>query len=356
MIDTRVLSLAERLRLREQAIALRNSDYLIREIAEKLNASATTIDGWFQGDDPRKLNFWSEEEVAWLRTNYARSTTSDAAKALGRSYRALAIKASKLGIVGRRSFAVIPRLVDSQLAYVLGVLCGDGSCGKDVKLDDTDRTFVEMFAKALELSFQRPVNIRLRNNKTVRFAGKREWVGTQYSAGTEQKEIVKYIKSLGSYRTHEWKIPECVKSGSSDVQCAFLRGLYDSEGSVHTYTKQGKEYVSVELATVNPETWNLKSLLMPMRIRSYALKSRDLYRISIHDALSLIRFNQYVGFTNRKKREKLQVRLRIPQTGPYAQEARELVEQEYLIRPEDGHWFLGPRAIQNHDAGEAVHA
>ncbi len=35
---------------------------------------------------------------------------------------------------------------------------------------------------------------------------------------------------------------------------------------------------------------------------------------------------------------------------------RELVEQEYLIRPEDGHWFVGPKAIQNGDAGETVHA
>lgn len=97
---------------------------------------------------------WTEEDLAYLRDNYGTMTGKDIAEHLGRSYQAVMMRASKLGLKSRHRLGVgslVPdyfKVLDAPMkAYILGLLTADGFVTKAgqvfLALHEKDRALVE---------------------------------------------------------------------------------------------------------------------------------------------------------------------------------------------------------------------
>lgn len=95
---------------------------------------------------------WSDEELAYLRENYVKMPAKDIAIHLGRTYQAVIMRASKLGLRARHRVGVNSlvkdyfKVIDTPTkAWALGLLAADGSMSKAGQLK------LELHRKDLEI-------------------------------------------------------------------------------------------------------------------------------------------------------------------------------------------------------------
>ena len=112
---------------------------------------------------------------------------------------------------------------------------------------------------------------------------------------------------ISSFKTFEWRVPEKVKEASHDVQTMFIRGFADSEGSV----KNRHRNREITLSSGNPSGLSqIKDLLKNININSYILKRpNNVVNLYISDYNSLKIFSDVVGFTIKRKQNKLEAGL-----------------------------------------------
>ncbi|CUX77283.1 Similar to intein-encoded homing endonucleases [Thermococcus chitonophagus] len=196
------------------------------------------------------------------------------------------------------------------LAYVVGVYFGDGSVSLDeryryrIRLKVIDREFAEAFAKALEGIGLRP-SIYWENDSSR--------VGRWVVEATS-KEL--YMFLTGSRE----KLFEVARRWPVE----FLRGFFDSEGSV-SISKKNPQKASITADNYDKDVLEFcRELLEGMAIHSTVYLARkkgtkvvirgqeyrytsDLYRISIHRRRSVAMFAELVGFTIPRKQERLEL-------------------------------------------------
>jgi intein/homing endonuclease/energy-coupling factor transporter ATP-binding protein EcfA2 len=124
---------------------------------------------------------------------------------------------------------VLPETMNSQIAYLLGILIGDGCVTDrrdsriDLTADKKDFEVVENFKHILK-SFNIRTTIKTKNSSQIIYAHSKIFRDFLFDIGLE-------------YFTAPFKvIPEIIWSSSIDSQCSFVRGLMDTDGSV---TKKG---------------------------------------------------------------------------------------------------------------------
>ena len=97
---------------------------------------------------------WTPDELAYLRENYTTTPSRDIAEHLGRSYQAVVMRASQLGLKARHRTGVNSlvkdyfKIIDTPMkAYVLGLLMADGFVSRNgqvsLALHEKDRALVE---------------------------------------------------------------------------------------------------------------------------------------------------------------------------------------------------------------------
>jgi intein-encoded DNA endonuclease-like protein len=208
-----------------------------------------------------------------------------------------------------RAFDPTPRV---ELAYVIGVNLGDGSTNSNrrhnhmIKLRVIDREFAAEFARCLGVLLNRdPPRVKWRE-KT------RSW-HTQVSSLLLQKFLRKELKDL---------IPTI--SHCDDCKAAFLRGFYDSEGSItkrSLFVYNGelnklelvcKLLESLGIETTGPHLRIEKGGMVSIKGRMYHV-NKNQYYVYVR-AASLVAFRDRVGFTLKRKRERLENAVR-PKAG-----------------------------------------
>jgi intein-encoded DNA endonuclease-like protein len=193
-----------------------------------------------------------------------------------------------------------------ELAYAIGVLTGDASLNLKqnhyeyrIRLQAIDREFVEAFDEAV--------------SKVLRCPTHRLWKG-------QAREI--HVE-IGSYLLHKFlqkPLRELMPFIEHDSECssAFLRGFFDSEGSVSlngalTAFNTDLEllrYVQMLLArrfgieSTGPHLGSRKGSILHKRGRSY-FRNSDCYRIYIRTN-SLRTFSREIGLTIDRKRVRLE--------------------------------------------------
>ncbi|WP_227805374.1 LAGLIDADG family homing endonuclease [Pyrococcus kukulkanii] len=194
------------------------------------------------------------------------------------------------------------------LAYVVGVHLGDGSVSLDdryryrIRLKVVDREFAGAFAEALKDIGLRPSLYWENDSSRVG-----RWVVEAVS-----KELYMF---LSGPREKLFEV-----AGRWPVE--FLRGFFDSEGSV-SISKKNPRKASITADNYDKDVLKLcRDLLEGMGIHSTVYLARkkgtkvvirgqeyeytsDLYRISIHRRSSVARFAELIGFTILRKQEKL---------------------------------------------------
>jgi intein-encoded DNA endonuclease-like protein len=201
------------------------------------------------------------------------------------------------------------------LAYTIGVTIGDGStpviCDDDgyeqgvISLAAKDKEFVEEAAMRLARVLNRQPPKIYYDEKSGRYYF-RVYSQTLY-------ELLKKPIDIEKIRRYVEHCEKCM--------AAFLRGFFDSEGDV---TLNGEmrvansnyhllEYVRrllkmFDIETTEPRPVHRRGSLMCVKGKQY-VRRRDVYRIRVQ-ARSALNFYRCIGFTVRRKQERLEEYLR----------------------------------------------
>ena len=183
----------------------------------------------------------------------------------------------------------------SELAYVLGVINGDGHVSqRRVILSAIDKDFVENFKKNLEFwsGYKSRLYSRLIKTDDIIKNRKLQWV-----CYLDSIKIEKFIKTFNYDK---------IRRANHKIQ--FIRGFFDSEGSF------SKDY---ELVAYNKDYNKLKlisdylfDLVLYSRIRTYTVKNINGKLINYHHlkvfGKSRYLFYQKIGFSIQRKYRRLE--------------------------------------------------
>jgi intein-encoded DNA endonuclease-like protein len=214
------------------------------------------------------------------------------------------------------------------LAYVIGVLCGDGSVWEKsrvrkgyrrvvIYLEAKDREFVEEFAIRIGRVLNRPPP-----RVKVKSTG-------YYYVEVESRTLYELMKRPIDIEKIRRFVEHCER-----CMAMFLRGFFDSEGSVnkHGYVTVANSnyelllYVQklllkrfgIETSWPRPTTKQGTTFYNPLRGKVYEHK-KDVYVLYVSKQCN-VRFYYYVGFTILRKRARLEDylrRMRIPIPTPF---------------------------------------
>ena len=186
----------------------------------------------------------------------------------------------------RRRIA-LPATVNAEIALLLGYLVGDGAYAErkdgDVRLTNADRTLVRNYARILRKHFGlRPTLSRSTTHKTaptwyVISKSFREWLA---AAG------------LGFVTARVKSVPSAVLRSPRDVQAAFLRGLFDTDGSA---SGNGTRVVLATTSFLLAEQVRMMLLNCGIITALLHIPASDSWRVEMYGA-NLRRFEQRIGF------------------------------------------------------------
>jgi intein-encoded DNA endonuclease-like protein len=192
-----------------------------------------------------------------------------------------------------------------ELAYVIGVKLGDGSLNRKgynrrIRLQSVDLDFVLEFDRCLS-------EVLGTRRHTPWFDTKRREIHVEASSVLLHDFLARHWKNLKPWIEH---CSSCVSM--------FLRGFFDSEGSVDEggyVTCTNSDFALLRfvrhllsyyfrIETTGPRLQTRAGTMMSNRGRAYVRKS-DVYEIYIR-ANSLLRFSLAVGFTIQRKQTRIQ--------------------------------------------------
>jgi intein-encoded DNA endonuclease-like protein len=203
------------------------------------------------------------------------------------------------------------------LAYVIGVLCGDGSAWEKsrvrkgyrrvvIYLKARDREFVEEFAIRIGRVLNRPPpKVRVKSTG-------------YYYVEVESRTLYELMKRPIDIEKIRRFVEHCKR-----CMAMFLRGLFDSEGCVDKkgqitltntnyelllYVQELLKRFGIETSGPRPKTKQGTPIYDPLRGKVYVHK-RDVYEIYVK-ANCTANFYYYVGFTIMRKRARLEDYLR----------------------------------------------
>lgn len=198
-------------------------------------------------------------------------------------------------------------ILNENLSYIFGVLCGDGCISYNKKLRRyqiilaaTDKEFVDKFRNILENYFKISATNEFRKSRN------KNW-RDQYVARLCSKEACDFILSFGGFGKAQWQIPEFIKSGESKIKSTFVSGFFDSEGEIDRKTGR------VGATSMNFKGLKeVQDLLTSLEIRSTIIKKKDSrpntsqkYVLRIHDKNSIFLFYNLISFTIERKQKVL---------------------------------------------------
>lgn len=114
-------------------------------------------------------------------------------------------------------------------AYILGALCGDGCLY--IKKHYYRIEFIncsERLAKIFERCIKKVYNLKCRRYILIT-EGKKPSIRVRCN----NKKAALDINSYGKFGKYDWRIPKVISCGNKIIKSAFLKGFYDSEGTVN---------------------------------------------------------------------------------------------------------------------------
>ena len=170
-------------------------------------------------------------------------------------------------------------LITEEEAFLLGSLVSEGYVNvQRVGFSNADHEFTEEFERCL-----------IKSGKTL----------VEYQI--HEKSFVERVRQLGfDHRSEEKEIPQVVLRSSKKVQRAFLRALFEEDGSV---SKVGQTvfvfYHSKSLKLIK----QLQIVLLNFGIVSRIHRDKHIYRLLISGARNLKKFAEEIGFVGEKQRK-----------------------------------------------------
>jgi len=220
----------------------------------------------------------------------------------------------------------LPKSLTCELAELIGIYIGDGSNHKDgirFSVGKNDEEMTRAIKKLTETAFNRSTTIS-KNPSGV------------YEVSILSVIVKQWFEFLGITKPSSRKtyIPEMIFKASEDIICAFLRGLFSTDGCVR---KNGHITLSTSSKALSE---GLQSLLFYVGIptcRRY-FKSTDSYQVSICTKEGFIAFKDKVGFLLKRQR----ARLAAVSSVDIFKRGETIPNQRILIKQ----WYEGLKSIQ----------
>gem|GEM_PF-1253484 len=213
--------------------------------------------------------------------------------------------------------AGVAKVTVEKLAEVLGLLCAEGSHSiyvseylqydkrrkkayprrqtiESIEFTNYDTSLMTHFTKLMHdlFTYSVPVTGTKRNKK----------------ARIRKKEVMKKLLEYTDFGHKKWRVPDFIKSGNHSIKAAFLRGLFDGDGSVDF-----KIHGRVRLTSVNSDALkDVKTLLDDLKIVStlngpYFRENRQpSYYINIYKK-AINRYIRIIGSSHPKKKLALKI-------------------------------------------------
>ena len=184
-------------------------------------------------------------------------------------------------------------LITEKEAILLGSLVSEGYISDNrVGFNNTDEDFADIFEEALVSSYE---TYGCRYERELR-SGKKL---IEYQI--HKREIIEDIKEKGfNEKSDNKEIPHTVLMSSKKVQRAFLRALFEGDGSVYS----GKRTVVISYASKSEKLLKqLQVLLLNFGIISRIHRDKDSFRLIISGYENVKLFKENIGFLNTKQRK-----------------------------------------------------
>lgn len=201
-------------------------------------------------------------------------------------------------------------------AYIFGVMCGDGCIfsgtehkGKwdyqsyIVYLAARDKDFINEFSRCIKSVYGVIPSLYFRDRNKFN----KKW-SSIWTARIKRKKV---YEDLSSYKfgTKTWRVPnEVLNSNDKKVIGSFLRGFYDSEGSISIGPRS---FTLMSHSTNYPGLYNIRNLLERLDIRTSNIMKdqrpnrRVVFYIMITGKKNLEIFLNKVDFAIQRKHNKL---------------------------------------------------
>lgn len=205
-----------------------------------------------------------------------------------------------------------PDILDERLAFIIGCYMGDGTIhdkGIRFAIFNGDGEFADLLEESIKETFN--VENRYLENDVGNSTN------AYYNSKTLRRvfEINNFIKEKGIHGEGSSSafIPDQVLKSRTSVLRAFLRGLFDTDGSIHiTGSTPVVEYSTTSKKLSEQLQIALLSLGIGTTVYSYDPKSgfienrRKIYKIRVSSLVDIETFKDKIGFTCSRKSNQLQ--------------------------------------------------
>jgi ribonucleoside-diphosphate reductase alpha chain len=189
----------------------------------------------------------------------------------------------------------LPNQLTPELSELIGMYIGDGANHRDgIRFSISDTDDPDLIKRIEEIS------LKVFNKKTTVAKGRRE--------GSVELAILSVIvkdwfKKVGILKisSRKAKIPKVIFESTEENVCAFLRGLFSTDGCV-------RENGHITLSTASKilsEQLQLMLLYLGIPTQRTYYRSTDSYQVSICSKMGFINFKEKIGFLNRRKQKQL---------------------------------------------------
>ena len=206
----------------------------------------------------------------------------------------------------RKNKFFYPQYLTEDYAYLLGLMVGDGNCNskEGIWIAASESSQVDNIQSLFRKLFGREGKVY------------GHWV---FMAGVELRDYLRHL-GLGFWKASEKRVPYTIFTAPKNIVAAFLRGLYDTDGSVCLYGRNRNaldiKYSSVSEILVKEVqqlllNFGIVSSIVKLRRRNKKFyidgkerKSRyDIYYLHIKGQQGVKIFKENIGFNLERKRE-----------------------------------------------------
>src|SRR5579859_2514363 len=195
----------------------------------------------------------------------------------------------------------LPEKLDEDLAFILGALLAEGTFrDQGIEFTNTHGDFAENFIQAWKRVFP-TCRLHIFEREPVSY-GKKPFLQIQVVS----HHVKAFIQSLGlSGRSAQRQIPEAILRSPRNVAAAFLRGLFEGDGSVE---QSGRSLLRINLTASNRDMLRqVQTLLLRFGIVASVNndRTRQIHRLLISGRDNLTLFANEIGFTSEVKSKAL---------------------------------------------------
>ena len=183
--------------------------------------------------------------------------------------------------------------VDEDFATLLGLLVASGNFDNQLSFHSTSRKVLSVFEKVWENVFGDSKNL----SYTV---GEGNAV---IAVECGKSKFAPQVKELcGEGKSADWLVPEVVRTSPKPVQCAFLRALFEGNGSIYF----GKECLEIELCSLSKRLiFEVKVMLENMGILT-SVREKNAWLLYIDTRSNSVEtFARNIRFIGGKKSKRL---------------------------------------------------